>query len=237
MSDGDWLDLFQKRLGPNELEPGERAAISQCLVGTFTYNRGERILLNEIGKDALHLVIRGWAARVCTLETGAAQITDVFLSGDLCGVSTLTGAPSNEVVAVSALRVALLDRTALLNAIDTRAKLSRALLHLALAEQAILREWIVGLGLRDKRKHLAHLLCELHCRLFRVGLATADAFDLPLTQEQLSQVIGATAVHTNRMLQQLRKEGVIRFESRVVQILKPSQLVEIAEFDGAYLKH
>ena len=111
-----------------------------------------------------------------------------------------------------------------------------ALLYLASREQAVLREWLVCLGSREKREHVAHLLCELHERLSRLGLVTDHEFDLPLTQEQLAETTGMTPVHTNRVLQRLRKDGVISLEERHLRILEPLRLKEIGEFDGSYLR-
>jgi len=41
------------------------------------------------------------------------------------------------------------------------------------------------------------------------SLAQDQSFVLPLTQEQLADATGLTSVHTNRVLQALRREGLI----------------------------
>lgn len=231
----EWLDLFQARLGSNALGPAERASIAGAYVGSRGYQRGENIVGNGDDHQPLHLVTRGWAARVRTLEDGSHQITDFVLPGELCDLSRLDDGLTQTAVAITAVRAALLDRGALLRAIESHAKLGLALLRLALSEQAILREWLICLGRREKREHLAHLLCELHERLRRVGMVADDVFDLPLTQEQLADAMGMTAVHTNRVLQRLRKEGIISLGQHVLRIYQPRQLKDIGEFDGAYL--
>jgi CRP-like cAMP-binding protein len=79
------------------------------------------------------------------------------------------------------------------------------------AETQSLRHRLVSLGRRDARLRIAHFMSELHDRLRRVGLAHDDAFDCPLTQEQLADVLGLTPVHVNRVLQALRRQGLLRF--------------------------
>lgn len=234
-ADKDWMDLFQKRLGLYALGPEEKAAVAKTYVGTRSYGRRQRVVSHGNNREPLHLITRGWAARLCELDDGSQQITDFVLPGEFCDLSRLDDGLLQSAVAITPARAVLLDRSSLLKAIETHPKLGLALLRLALSEQAILREWLVCLGRRPKHEHLAHLLCELHERLRRAGLAAGDVFDLPLTQEQLADAMGITAVHTNRVLQRLRKEGVISLGGRVLKIHEPPQLKEIGEFNSAYL--
>ena len=113
--------------------------------------------------------------------------------------------------------------------------LADSLMQLAFDEQAILRAWLVCLGQREKREHAAHLLCELHERLRRAGLVSDHEFNMPLTQEELADAMGITPVHTNRVLQRLRKEGLISLDRQHLRMLQPERLKEIGEFEDAYL--
>jgi CRP-like cAMP-binding protein len=62
-------------------------------------------------------------------------------------------------------------------------------------------------------------------------------FDFPLTQEQLGDATGLTAVHTNRTLQSLRKEGLISLSSNRLSILDWDALTEVGDFNERYLHH
>lgn len=231
----DWLDLFDARLGGDALGPTEREALASAYVGTRSYGRGEFIMDDHLARKPVHLVTRGWAARVRLLDNGSQQITDIVLPGELCDLSRLTDGVDEKALALTPLRTVLLRRSAMLRIIESHPKVGLALLRLALSEQAILREWLVCLGRRDKREHLAHLLCELHRRLRKAGIVADHEFDLPLTQEQLADAMGMTAVHTNRVLQVLRKAGIISLGRHHLTIHRPAQLEAIAEFDPSYL--
>lgn len=61
--------------------------------------------------------------------------------------------------------------------------------------------------------------------------------DFPLTQEQLADSTGLTAVHTNRTLQSLRKDGLIQLTGRSLTVLDWDRLRAIADFDELYLHH
>lgn len=234
IANNDWIEVFQRRLGTNALGPAERDAVAQAYVGSRAFRRGETIVGEGNTDEPLHLLKRGWAARVCMLEVGGRQITDFVLPGELCDLSRLNGSFGGA-LAITQVNVALLDRSAVLRAIESYPKLGLALLRLALSEQATLREWLLCLGQRETREHLAHLLCELHERLRRAGMAADHEFDLPLTQEQIAEAMGITPVHTNRVLQGLRKDGIISLDQRRLTIHQPAQLKNIGEFDASYL--
>ena len=225
----DWSDTFLNRLGLDGA--AERAALQSGFTGMRTYRRGQIVADQADQNDPLHLVIKGWAARFQTLEDGSRQITDFILPGELCDLSRMGQGAADIAVALTPLRVALLDRGAMRRAMGEYPKLAEALMQLAFDEEAILRTWVVCLGRREKREHTAHLLCELHERLRRAGLVYDHEFDMPLTQEELADALGMTAVHTNRVLQSLRKDGLISTERHHLRLLQLDRLKKIGEFD------
>jgi CRP-like cAMP-binding protein len=104
-----------------------------------------------------------------------------------------------------------------------------------LVDAAIFREWIVAMGQRPAKSHLAHLLCEVFTRLRAVGLTQDHACSLPFTQTELGDACGLSAVHVNRTLQELRGEGLIALHQGRLTILDWARLQEVAQFDPAYL--
>ena len=53
-------------------------------------------------------------------------------------------------------------------------------------------------------------MCEIFLRLRRSGLAESSACPFPLTQVDIADAVGLTAVHVNRMLKEMRRLGLIR---------------------------
>ena len=106
-----------------------------------------------------------------------------------------------------------------------------------LLDASIFREWVVNVGRRDARARISHLLCELIVRLQNIGAGRQGAYDFPLTQEQIADCTGLTAVHTNRTLQSLRKEGLIQLSAKSLSVLDWERLREAADFDELYLHH
>jgi CRP-like cAMP-binding protein len=96
---------------------------------------------------------------------------------------------------------------------------------------------VVNVGRRDARSRIAHLLCELALRMDAAGLAEDGAYRFPLTQEQLADCTGLTPVHTNRVLQSLRQEGLISLTSRSLTVHDWRGLRSVGEFSELYLHH
>ena len=68
-----------------------------------------------------------------------------------------------------------------------------------------------------------------------VGFASEDSYEFPVTQLDLADTVGLSNVHVNRVLQGMRSEGLIEYESKVLTIRKLDALVEISRFNPNYL--
>jgi CRP-like cAMP-binding protein len=104
-----------------------------------------------------------------------------------------------------------------------------------LVDAAVFREWIVNVGRRDATARLAHVVAELRERLKVIGLLQDHHFGLPMTQMDLADTLGLTPIHVNRVLQQLRKEGVLDIKKETVSFASAERLDHIADFDELYL--
>jgi CRP-like cAMP-binding protein len=102
-------------------------------------------------------------------------------------------------------------------------------------DKAVLREAIVNLSRRSADEAIAHLFCELLARLEAVGLRIGNGYELPVTQSELADTVGLSTVHTNRVLQSLRAQGLIELNTHNLQILDIKALQGLAGFRPNYL--
>jgi len=82
---------------------------------------------------------------------------------------------------------------------------------------------------------MAHFLLELCARLTLVGLGSKVGFACPLTQYLIADAIGLSAVHVNRVLRQLREQGMVTFRDGYVTFDDYDRMVEFADFEVSYL--
>lgn len=185
---------------------------------------------------SVFVLLDGMACRYRVMPDGRRQIMTFLIPGDLCDLHVfLIRAMDHAIGTLAPVRLAAVAREAVLDLALSRPRISAALWWSALQEEAILRERIVALGRRDARGRVAYLLCELLWRYQVVGLVRDDAVPLPLTQTELADTLGLTPVHVNRVLQDLRRRGLLTLERRQLVLRDVNGLQRIAGLDKAYL--
>jgi CRP-like cAMP-binding protein len=114
-------------------------------------------------------------------------------------------------------------------------RIATAFWRKSLIDAAIYREWVINIGQRDAYKRLSHLLCEMVVRLKAVGLASDQSCHLPITQSELGDALGISTVHVNRVLQQMRADGLVSTKGSTLTIPDWEALKQAGDFDPIYL--
>jgi CRP-like cAMP-binding protein len=201
-----------------------------------TFARGDVVIRQGQKVHNIHLVLTGLAARAKTLASGDVQMMAFLIPGDLCDVEVfILEAMDHDIVALSDTTCIRIPADEMERLLTESGRITKALWWSTMVDSAILREWIVDHGSRDSRERIAHLICELLIRYRVVGGTTDDAIPFPLTQDELAQATGMSPVHVSRMIQQLRSEGLIELKSKVLTVLEPKRLMEVAQYDPSYL--
>ncbi|HEY0625900.1 MAG TPA: Crp/Fnr family transcriptional regulator [Allosphingosinicella sp.] len=182
------------------------------------------------------LLLQGYACRHKSTEEGGRQIVSFHLPGDMLDLQHLLfPVADHNVQAVTAATVAWIPTADLQSIALERPAVGQALWRDTLIDASIFREWVLNVGRRDARSRLAHMLCEFAARRQAAGLGSPEHFTLPMSQEQIGDATGLTAVHVNRMLRSLREEGVIEQKNKAIRIVDWEGLRRIGGFDPTYL--
>lgn len=186
--------------------------------------------------DHIHLVLSGLAARYKLLPNGERQIMAFLVPGDLCDVEVFVlDEMDHGIGAVSKVECALIHKNRVEEMLTESSNLTKALWWSTMTDSAVLRERIVDHGRRDARERLAHLLYEMLIRYRIVGLTDDEAYEFPVTQEELADATGMTPVHVNRTLKQLRDDGLVDFRGKMVRVLDAAGMRDVAQFNPNYL--
>jgi CRP-like cAMP-binding protein len=184
------------------------------------------------------LLLRGLAFRQKLVSNGARQIISIHIPGEILDLQNcLLEVADHNVQAMTRCTVATVHKDALLQLSAERPGVREALWLDSMIDASIFREWVVNVGRRDAKQRIAHLLCELAARLKASGMGDGPMYDFPLTQEQIADATGLTAVHTNRTLQALRKSGLINLSASKLTIVDWNALAEAGDFSERYLHH
>lgn len=231
------LPIMATKLGTFvSFAPDEVAAIRQvCRTVREVAPRRDLIREGDAPRH-VHLVLDGWACRYKTLPDGRRQIVSILLPGDLFDPDIdLLATMDHSIGAITRLRVAELARSDLDALATSFPRVTRALSWQERVAAAIQREWTLNLGQRTAYERIAHLLMELFLRLKSAGLTTRNTCELPLTQNDIAETTGLTAVHVNRTIQELRRSGLIVLEGRRLTIPNIGALQAAALFNPSYL--
>jgi len=217
-----------------------RAADVESLIALCDDERivaAKRDILSEGERpDHVHVILEGWAARYKTLANGARQIVAFLIPGDFCDLHVaILEHMDHGIVALTRCRVAYIPSRSLDALTANHNGLTKALWWATLVDEGVLREWLLNVGRRDAFARVSHLLCEMHARMAMIGLVEDGRLALPLTQDQLADATGMTAVHVNRTLQRLRNEKLVEVKGGMLEVLNVAGLRRAAGFNGDYL--
>ena len=139
------------------------------------------------------------------------------------------------VAALTPCTVATLPHARLREIMDRSPAIRDVFWWLTFVENAVSAEWTTGMARRSATERLEHLLCELLVRLEVVGLTEDNGYAFPLTQEEIGDALGASTVHVNRTLQELRARDLMSLEGRRLAVHDWEGLTALAGFSPDYL--
>lgn len=229
------LEMFLRRLMRRSVLNGaEQHAIRSLSGNVEKVPTGRDVVVP--GENTAHacLVVSGLMSRFDVLLDGRRQTVALYIPGEMCDLHSVP-------VPTSGWGLEALTPSTLLFVPheELRALIRDPILALTLwrdttVDGSILAKWVANLGRKQAAPRLAHLFCEIGVRMEQAGLGSRSDFMLPMTQAQLADVVGLTAVHLNRTLKALAEQGVT-FAGKRVQIKDWRGLGAMAEFDPTYL--
>jgi CRP-like cAMP-binding protein len=182
------------------------------------------------------LILSGFACTYKVTAEGKRQIVSFNLPGDIPDLQSLhLKVLDTSIATISTCRVGFITHEALRDICDRYPRITAAFWREALIDAAIFREWVTNVGRREAYTRMAHVLCELLVRLRAVGLAEDHVCDLPITQGEFADALGVSNVHVNRVLQQMRADGLIETKGTQLKIPDWDRLKQVGEFDPTYL--
>ncbi|MFL6785635.1 MAG: Crp/Fnr family transcriptional regulator [Sphingomicrobium sp.] len=231
------LQLLARKLNLHHcLSDGDQQAIL-ALQHKIRRLEAQSYLLREGDRpDRCAVLLEGYAFRHKLTGDGSRQILAINIPGEALDFQNLfLEEADHNVQMLSRGVVAEVPRGAIEALVDAHPVVGRAILVTTLVEASIFREWVVNIGQRNARSRIAHLLCEFAYRLNAQNLSGDGACELPITQEQLADATGLTAVHVNRVLQALQREGLIARDRRMVRFPSWQRMQDVADFNPRYL--
>jgi CRP/FNR family transcriptional regulator, anaerobic regulatory protein len=202
-----------------ELTGNERDTLERLEERTRTIKRGAILRRSHDQTGELFMLRKGLMMAYVLLDDGSRQILRFHFPGDMIGLSALVYNEAPETIcAVVESVVCPFERSALAELVETHPRLASMILAYGQIERVALTDRLAALGRTSAKARVGALLLEWRNRLRAADKTAGDSFMLSLTQEEVGDATGLTAVHVNRMLRQLEDEGMIAREGQRVTI-------------------
>ena len=203
-----------------------KSADREVKAGCDLFRLGER-------GEAIYSLVDGWVALYSLLEDGQRQILQFALPGTVLAFVPTQGALMHySAQALTNAVVSIIPHRCLGSLARDCPEIGMKLAGLISQDRSLAYDQLSSVGRRSARERVAHLLLELfiRSRMHWPG-QRSEEMHLPLTQEHIGDATGLTGVHVNRVLRDLRKEGILEFHYRRLRILNPDKLVDVAGID------
>ena len=213
------------------LERGDKAIDALMDPAPLRFAMREVLAVQGDGLAQVYRLQEGWCARVRTLPDARVQIIALYLPGDLVAIKSMFLATQPDAIhALSAVQLIGIDQARLRNAMANDADIAVRIAFQLVEEERRLHNRVVCLGQADAAERVAAMLLTVRARLVRAGLIDpkARAYRLPLTQVQISEFLGLTPVHVNRVFRRLREDGLATIASGEVSFRNFDALARLA---------
>lgn len=213
----------------------ERALLESMIERTEWIDKSTRLVERGVDCDYSTMLIEGFMLRTLDRE-GRRHAVSFHVPGDFVDLHAyaLTRLDHN-LDTLGRVKVGYVPHGALDAVMREMPHLARLFWFSTLLDAAMHREWIITLEQLTAPRRIAHIFAEIGRRLDMVGLGDSNGFTTPLTQADIAEMCGATSIHANRAIQELRLSGIASFDRGRVTIPDRTALEDYAGFTPDYL--
>ncbi|WP_231621567.1 Crp/Fnr family transcriptional regulator [Sphingomonas sp. 37zxx] len=213
----------------------EREALARLEERNRTVKRGSVLRRSHDTGNELFVLRKGMMMTYVILDDGARQILRFHFPGDMLGLSAILYEEAPETIcALSECVVCPFEKSGLSELVETHPRLAAMILVYGQIERVALTDRLAALGRTSAKARVGSLLLELRNRQRTDDSGTGNGFMLGLTQEEIGDATGLTAVHVNRMLRQLEEEGMIGRDGTKVAIRDEAGLMAATNYVDRY---
>ncbi len=213
----------------------EKEILESSVVDVDEFSGPHKLLARGDVCERSTMLIEGFMLRTI-YENGQRYIVGVQVPGDFVDLHAFAlKRLDHDLITVGPAKVGYVPHDRLRDLMRSEPHLSRLFWFSTLLDAAIHRQWTLKLGQLKAARRVAHLFAEIWCRLDMVGLARPNGFRTPLTQADLADMCGTTAIHMNRSLSELRRAGIAEFRRGLVTASDRGKLEQFGDFNSDYL--
>lgn len=217
------------------LSANEKHALAMLENEQRDLSRGTTLLRENDPAAEMYILRQGWMMSYLILDDGSRQILRLHFPGDMIATAGTAFRESPEtLVTITEATVCPFEAQALRAVFEEHPRLAALFFLVAQAEQVSLTDRLASLGRTSAKARIAALLMDILTRLRFYNRNISNVISLRLTQEEIGDATGLTAVHVNRMIRALVEDGMIARSNGNIVVLDEKGLSRIAGYVNRY---
>jgi len=203
-----------------------------------TYEAGEYLYHEGDIPEKAFSIYKGWVILFKDMQNGDRQILRFALPGDfLCYKVGKNKIIDHSAIAVSEATVCAFPIERFRDTIAQLPELAFAISSITERTAQRCHSVLTTIASHPAETKIAFLLLSLFIREASLNPANSECVPFPITQEDIADALGLTSIHVNRVLQSLRKSGLIECKNRSLRVSDKDALAEMAKISLPELEH
>jgi len=206
------------------VEPRALQAL-QARMQRRTFDRGESIFFKGEDGDTLYVIVSGEVKIVLAAPDGQESILIVLGEGDFFGEMALFDAKprSADAVAIGPTTTLTLHRREFEQFVRENPEVAFPIFRSLTARLRRTTHRLEDVMFLDLATRVAKKLLQLAAK-HGVEMPRGVRIDLPLSQQELAEMVGATRPRVNEQLRRLAQDGLIEVDRQTITLLRPRDL-------------
>ena len=180
----------------------------------------------------VYTLFEGWAIRYCQLPTGARQILDILLPGDMVGLaSALLGMINHSVQAITPATLCVLSGRDWRDLFAHHPAVALNQLQTRVEEEQRSDVRLSLLGRSNAEQRIGYLMLETFDRLRQRGMVNGGSTcPFPLQRRDMADAAGLSRVHVARTLERLRQRRLAEIQDGVLVLFDRARLADLVGY-------
>ena len=202
------------------------------------YEAGEYLYHEGDTPEKAYTVYKGWVILFKDMQDGQRQILRFALPGDfLCYKVGNNKVFDHSAIAVSEATLCAFPIDRFLDTISQLPELAFAISSITDRTTQRCHTVLTTIASHPAETKIAFLLLSLFIREVALNPADSECVPFPITQEDIADALGLTSIHVNRVLQALRKDGLIECKNRCLRVHDIIALADRAKISLPEIEH
>ncbi|MDQ0326188.1 CRP-like cAMP-binding protein [Rhodopseudomonas julia] len=197
--------------------------------------RRHETLVDEGEPNRLFVLDSGWVYTFIHTPDGRRQILDLHFPGDIVGTNQIAFAESTCGIAAATDGVICpFPKSGLRGVFSKSSKLTALFYTFAMIDHAAVLDRLRATGRMPAALRVLLVLLQCRARLRIMEPSYADAFELPLQQDVIGDMIGLSNISVSNALKQLKEDGLVARQGRWISFPSEERAMTLIDFADHY---